>query len=183
MEYIKNKISPHQIKGGQANDILTTNADGKVVWQAPANQAGGASITRENLTHVGQIIISTTLDTADKVSAFYGGVWMSFAEGRTIVGMGSNGETNYQTLEEKGGSDNVTLTVAQMPSHSHWAHTRVLTTWHDNNHPVRRDGTSAGSDQSDGEYTYDRETDYTGGNQPHENRPAYITAYIWKRVL
>lgn len=46
--------------------------------------------------------------------------WTTFAgaAGRVIVGVGNNGETNY-ALNNSGGAENISLTVAQMPAHTH----------------------------------------------------------------
>ena len=56
-------------------------------------------------SHVGQIIMSTTLDTAAKVQAIYGGTWVAWGAGRVPIGVGSNGTTNYSTPNSTGGSE------------------------------------------------------------------------------
>lgn len=50
--------------------------------------------------------MSTTLDTAAKVKAIYGGTWEAWGGGRVPIGVGSNGTTNYSTPEATGGSEN-----------------------------------------------------------------------------
>lgn len=70
-------------------------------------------------SHVGQIIMTTTLNTAAKVQAIYGGTWVAWGAGRVPVGIGSNGTTNYSTVEATGGEEKHTLTIAEMPSHTH----------------------------------------------------------------
>lgn len=56
-------------------------------------------------SHVGQIIMSITLDTAAKVQAIYGGTWVSWGAGRVPVGVGSNGTTNYTSANTTGGAE------------------------------------------------------------------------------
>ena len=126
-------------------------------------------------SHVGQIIISTTLATPEAVEAIYGGKWILWGEGRVIVGVGNNGTNNYTTSEIKGGSDNVVLTTQQMPRHNHgsfWVGAGSQNgNWGAFNDGRKRDN------------AWFLSTNYTGGDQPHENRPSFITAYQWKRVL
>lgn len=56
-------------------------------------------------SHVGQIIMSTTLNTAAKVKAIYGGTWVAWGAGRVPIGVGSNGTTNYSSANATGGSE------------------------------------------------------------------------------
>lgn len=46
-------------------------------------------------------------------STLFGGTWEQFAQGRVLLGVGSNGETNYTTAEQTGGSEN------SVASHTH----------------------------------------------------------------
>ena len=130
-------------------------------------------------SHVGQIIHSTTLTTAGAVQAIYGGTWVAWGTGRVLVGMGSNGTNNYTTVEATGGSDAVTLTTAQLPSHNHSL-------------PESRSGSAANPGTFIG-YPYSNSggtatasatgTGSNGSGNSHENRQSYITAYMWKRTV
>ena len=84
---------------------------------------------------------------------------------RFIVGAGGD-----YTVGNTGGSEEVTLTIEQIPSHSHAI----------NHTPGNTSGTSGsrlGSNFDD--YTIASQS--TGGDQPHENRPPYYAlAYIMK---
>lgn len=51
-------------------------------------------------------------------SAFMGGTWDRFANGRTLVGV-NEGDADFSTVEKTGGVKDVTLTEAQLPSHAH----------------------------------------------------------------
>ncbi len=72
---------------------------------------------------VGSIYISTKDDTVQKVKSKFGGEWEAYSQGRTLVGVGTttdeNGNALVYTLNETGGSSLISLTTANLPSHSH----------------------------------------------------------------
>lgn len=143
-------------------------------------------------SHVGSIIHSTTLTTASAVQAIYGGTWVAWGTGRVLVGMGSNGTTNYTTVEATGGAESVALTNAQMPVHS------IGMSHHgDEGGSVVRGfsgtgGTTGGSwigstyrapnGQTGGAGSYYNPSVTWGSGSSHENRMPYQTAYMWKRT-
>jgi len=132
---------------------------------------------------VGSIFMTVSHDTATKVrDALGGGTWVQWGKGRMPIGMGSNGTTNYSSIEATGGSERVTLTTSQMPKHSHGLSKQVPYGTPYNN----TSGTSAGA----GGGTFYGETynppwtvNEAGGSSSHENRPPYITVYMWKRTV
>ncbi len=78
---------------------------------------------------IGSIYISATLSTVDQVREALGGEWEVYGDGRTLVGVGNNGTSNY-IAGTTGGSETIsytpggtigstTLTADQIPSHSH----------------------------------------------------------------
>ena len=73
-----------------------------------------------NLTYpVGSIYMSTEDDTVEKVQERFGGTWVKYSSGTTLVG---DDGTNYITNDEtkgNGGSSTVTLSTSNLPSHSH----------------------------------------------------------------
>ena len=143
--------------------------------------------------HVGQIIMTTTLNTAAKVQAIYGGTWVAWGAGRVPVGIGSNGTTNYSTVEETGGEEKHKLTVAEMPSHTHTQNSHSHTTYNKWNSYGAGDCSGYGyKSPANGSDQDGWQQDYTGGttatnqntssNGSHENRQTYITVYMWKRT-
>jgi len=144
-------------------------------------------------SHVGQIIMTTTLNTAAKVQAIYGGTWVAWGAGRVPIGIGSNGTTNYSTVEATGGEEKHTLTIAEMPSHTHTQNSHSHTTYNKWNSYGAGDCSAYGyKSPANGSSQDGWQQDYTGGttatNQntggggSHENRQPYITVYMWKRT-
>lgn len=82
-------------------------------------------ISLDDVYPVGSIYITVTEDTVAKVQAKFGGTWEAFGQGRTLVGMGSNGTTNYSTVAATGGQETINLAHSHtVDSHSHtMAHT------------------------------------------------------------
>src|SRR5574344_992477 len=72
---------------------------------------------------VGSIYISTS---STNPSSLYGGTWVSYGQGRTLIGVGSGTDTNgtVQTfnVNQTGGEYTHTLTIAEMPNHTHGIH-------------------------------------------------------------
>ena len=72
---------------------------------------------------IGSIYMSTEDDTIEKVQEKFGGKWERYAEGTTIVSVGtytdSKGNINSYTKNTQGGSNNVTLTANNLPAHTH----------------------------------------------------------------
>lgn len=102
-----------------------------------------------------------------------GGTWIKFGAGRCLVGVDTS-QTEFNAVEKTGGEKTHTLTIDEMPSHSH-------------NMKVKQNASSF----SDGYPTAGNTYDYfesnspiiaTGGNQPHNNLQPYITCYMWKRI-
>ena len=65
-------------------------------------------------SHVGMIIHSTTLDSMEKVIDIYGGTTWVKIEGQFLLGQSSS-----YAINSTGGSTTNTLSVANLPSHSH----------------------------------------------------------------
>ncbi len=63
---------------------------------------------------VGSIYISTTDDTIDKVKERFGGTWVKYSEGTTLVGANASYAVN-----STGGSSTVSLNAANLPNHTH----------------------------------------------------------------
>jgi hypothetical protein len=117
---------------------------------------------------VGSVYINAAVSTNPGTLLGFG-TWAAFGAGRVLVGLDA-GDTDFDTVEETGGAKTHTLTVDEMPSHTH---------------------TQAGSDNSaplefgnptDDFGEVDSQTGATGGGQPHNNLQPYIVVYMWKRT-
>ena len=118
---------------------------------------------------IGSIYISTQ---ATNPSEFLGGTWESYGQGRTLVGAGTSDKTF--TAGETGGESTHTLTIAEMPRHTH--------SWKGYYYNIfdTSGAMTLGSEQ--GTHWGDQETTPTGDSQAHNNLQPYIVTYMWKRV-
>ena len=108
-------------------------------------------------------------------SLLFGGTWTEWGSGKVPVGFDST-QTEFNEIEKTGGEKTHTLTVEQMPSHTH----DII-----NGSYVRRNVASP-NNMAAGTYgyqgIYDLSNSYTGGGQAHNNLQPYITCYMWKRT-
>ena len=65
---------------------------------------------------VGSIYISTTYSTIEEVTNAIGGEWEKYAQGRTIIGEGTDESGNIYQSGQKGGNKSVTLSSSNIPS-------------------------------------------------------------------
>lgn len=138
-----------------------------------------ASGGRKGLTHIGQIILSTTLDTVDKVIEFYGGEWEPFGAGQVLVGAGTipatkeGEEDRVFTAGNTGGEYEHTLTTDEMPAHTHSEH--GLGYLYDGGATFNNKSGVRG-------YSWGNTTGSAGGGKPHNNMQPYVVVYMWRRV-
>ena len=142
-----------------------------------------AFLTAQGAYPVGSIYLS--VNDVDPATLF-GGTWERISQGRFLIGAGANvanttdywgsypaGKENFPA-GEMGGEVEHTLTVDEMPSHTHserleWSNTKAwgLTGTGEGANAVVDQGTA---------------TEATGGGKPHSNMPPYLVVYMWKRV-
>ena len=121
---------------------------------------------------VGSIYISTV--STNPATLLGTGTWSAFAAGRTLVGINS-GDTDFDTVEETGGAKTHTLTVDEIPSHTH-------NSQYDNRTPDGIDSGGAGSEIGGRGTDNFFATTATGGGNAHNNLQPYIVTYMWKRT-
>lgn len=121
---------------------------------------------REQYYPVGTIYISTTERSPANT---IGGTWERYAQGRALFGVGSEKAFWAGTT---GGEAEHTLTIDEMPKHSHKVFTPngYATVYPDSGHAVI-DPKNFGGNSSE-----------TGGGKPHNNLPPYVAVYIWRRI-
>jgi microcystin-dependent protein len=129
------------------------------------------------------------------------GTWSAFGAGRVLVGRDGN-DTDFDTAEETGGAKTVTLTEAQIPSHTHVQnshnHTQDAHLHAQQRFPTATgastgftvdtsmSGTPAAANNT-GSTTATNQAatatnQNTGGGGAHNNLQPYIVVYMWKRT-
>lgn len=100
------------------------------------------------------------------------GTWAAFGAGKVMVGIDS-GDTDFDTVEETGGAKTHTLSIAEMPAHTHATEGNDS---HDPGSGVPYVDTKSGSTPNS------NATTSTGGGGAHNNLQPYIVVYMWKRT-
>lgn len=133
---------------------------------------------RENMqAHKVGDIYTTTLAHANAaaVATHHGyGVWERYAEGRTLVGFSTKtaDPSDYKTMGNEFGENEHTLTIEQMPSHSHTA----------DMHAGSIDGVTRAGTQNTSSSAANIETDSVGGGAAHNNiQPSRVVGH-WLRT-
>ena len=153
---------------------LATNAEA-IAGTDAARAVTPATLTAALLGRVypvGSIFMSTVNTNP---GTYLGGTWVAWGTGRVPVGV-DTGQTEFNTVEKTGGAKTHTLSIAEMPAHTHPL--------------VGSNGGSANlgpsvTSNSNG----DRATALpgglatsTGGGGAHNNLQPYITCYMFKRT-
>ena len=116
---------------------------------------------------VGSIYISVVNTNP---SSLFGGTWVAFASGRTLVGVDTS-QSDFSTVQKTGGSSTVTLTTSQMPSHTHSiSHTHGL-----NSHKHSFSATTSSSGSHAHNWSYD--FDAAAGSARYSPHRAYGAGY------
>ena len=110
---------------------------------------------------VGSIYMSVN---ATSPATLFGGTWDQLDEGRVLIGCNAT-----YPAGSTGGEFEHTLTVDEMPSHSHTGFTN-------------RGGYDRGGGGSYAHIDGSSHTSSTGGSQPHNNMQPYLSVYMWKRT-
>ena len=96
------------------------------------------------------------------------GTWAAYGGGRVMVGVHSSG--TFDGLNETGGAETHTMSVAEMPAHTHSIEPGIT-----------GDGGATGSAGVRVTHSANN-TSSTGGGGAHNNIQPYITVYMWKRT-
>ncbi len=156
LDKIRNKIG---------NTDIDTIGDGTLTGAIDTHNSAINNL-KSNVSHVGMIIHSTTLNTMEKVTAVYGGTAWIQIQGRFLLGA-SSGYPNRGV----GGEATHKLTVSELPSHTHQINREYInvTSGATSNLSISGSASQATSGA-------------TGGNVAHNNMPPYYTVYIWERT-
>lgn len=163
--YIKTEIAKTNVPiGGSTNQVLIKKS-------ATNNDVGWKSML-DLVYPIGAIYMSVNKTNP---STFFGGTWEPWGEGRVPVGVDST-QSEFMNVETEGGEKTHKLTIDEIPGHYH-VYDRRLLYWGE----AELAG-AIGTGQANGGQSSRSNTQFTGGDQPHNNLQPYITCYMWKRT-
>ena len=110
-------------------------------------------------------------------SVFFGGTWERIAKGKTLVGVDEN-DTDFNISSKTGGEKTHTLTIDEIPSHSHDALIHSGGSQGTLGFMGLINGTSSSTLVGGSTFGIKNK----GGNQPHNNMQPYYTCYIFVRT-
>jgi len=156
----------------EAFSATTANA-GTNTTQVATTAFVTAALAAQVAYPVGAIFTTTTAyaNSAAVVAAVGGTTWTAFGAGKVLVGVDGS-DSDFNTVEETGGAKTHTLTISEMPSHTHSYDRQNTSTDNISIHDITRT-TGGNSSATSGS---------TGGGTAHNNLQPYITVYMWKRT-
>ena len=168
------------------NNKFSLDSEGNMSVKSITSEKPIGTITFNDIYPVGSIYLSVN---GTNPTNYFWGTWTLFGEGRTLVCVSSN-EGEFNTVEKTGGEKYHTLSEDEMPNHQH-GNIRLtkqyfITAWNDykgNAKAFNIDGDyHTNVSNYGGGVSNSFDTDFRGGDKPHNNMMPYITCYIWKRV-
>lgn len=114
-------------------------------------------------------------------SQLFGGTWIAWGSGKVPVGVDTS-DTNFNTVEKTGGEKTHTLTVEEMPKHSHNVICEFGANPDSNMHPGKGGYAQVAGSTSTTRISRANSISNTGSGAAHNNLQPYITCYMWKRT-
>ena len=157
--------------GGEVTPALATGITAAEVWNL---------IKAEALNSTYPIGAIYTAITSGSPQAVFGGTWVSFGQGRVLVGHDDAASPDSDFVASStdgssvlvGGAKTHTLSINEMPAHTHSI----------NGVENPRGSGANGSEDGDSSFTSSLTTNSTGGGQAHNNLQPYVVVYMWKRT-
>jgi len=147
----------------------TVTAAGNINTTGGQLQLNGTNFF-DKIYPVGSIYINASNSTNPGTLLGFG-TWAAFGAGKVPVGIDSS-DSDFDTAEETGGSKTHTLSVSELPAHTHTVETKV-SSGINGTFPLGSSGsTSQGT----------RATSSTGSGAAHNILQPYIVVYMWKRT-
>lgn len=167
IEYNKYNTLPEQVEENRINiqNAVETSDIALAIAEEVKKQINEMELdTLKKVYGVGSIYMSTN---ATSPAELFGGTWEQIKD-RFLLACGDN-----YSAGATGGSATHTLTINEMPSHTH-----------------KQSGSASGINQDgnilqigySGNLKEVADATLTGGGQAHNNMPPYLAVYIWKRV-
>ena len=156
----------------EAFSATTANA-GTNTTQVATTAFVGTALTAATINAlvypVGSIYFNAAVATNPNTLLGFG-TWAAYGGGRVMVGVHSSG--TFDGLNETGGAETHTLSVAELPAHTHSYDRQNTSTDNISIHDITRT-TGGNSSATSGS---------TGSGSAHNNIQPYITVYMWKRT-
>ena len=161
------------------NGIAATQSAGNNTTKVATTAFVTAAVAALNAAAINAIVypvgsIYTNMAVATNPNSLLGmGTWVAYAEGRVLVGKAGSG--TFDTLDESLGAETTTLTVANLPAHTH------------TNNVSTGSGLSAPGNPAYGGFASltsasSVASGSTGGGTAHTNLQPSVTVYMWKRT-
>jgi hypothetical protein len=155
---------------GEVTPVLATGVTAVEVWGLVKSAA------LDSIYPVGAIY---TAITSGSPATVFGGTWVSFGQGRVLVGHDDAADPDTDFVAPSGDGSSVllggakthTLSVDEIPSHTHGF---TLENARGTGAEGSEDGASSFSTVN---------TDATGGGGAHNNLQPYVVVYMWKRTV
>lgn len=122
----------------------------------------------------------------DDHSNYLGFTWERIASGKMLVGIDS-ADTDFNTIGKTGGEKEHTLTINEMPAHSHKLQGNTNVVFDESSiYPYLLASAKRGYVNGDSVVLGDgytiNDTTNTGGGQSHNNMPPYQVVALWQRI-
>ena len=170
---VKTAVNSKADLNGSATETFSavTAASGTNTTQVATTAFVTTAVAAINVYPIGSIFTTVTAyaNSAAVVAVIGGTTWVSFAAGKMLVGV-DTGDTDFDTVEETGGAKTHTLSIDEMPAHTH---ARGDGTTFENGPISATTSSTSGAGQP---------TSSTGGGNAHSIMNPYITVYMWKRT-
>ena len=158
---------PTQSAGNNTTRVATT------AFVTAATAAISAAFINNLVYPVGSIY--TNMAVATNPATLLGmGTWVAYAAGRVLVGKAGSG--TFDTLNENLGAETHTLSVAELPAHTH------TTSGSRSGIAGNPNANSLPADNASGVNQTTNTSDSTGGGTAHSNLQPSVTVYMWKRT-
>jgi len=172
---VKTAVNSKANLGGSASQaFLSTTANAGTNTTQVATTAFVTSALAAQVAYpVGAIFTTTTVyaNSAAVVVAIGGTTWTAFGAGKVLVGVDAS-DADFNTVEETGGAKTHTLSIAELPAHTHSYDRQNTSTDNISIDDITRT-TGGNSSATSGS---------TGSGSAHNNVQPYITVYMWKRT-
>lgn len=156
--------------GGEVTPVLATGITALEIWNLVKASA------LNSIYPIGAIYTAITSGSPETV---FGGTWVSFGQGRVLVGHDDAASPDSDFVASStdgssvlvGGAKTHTLSIAEIPSHTH-----SISNFED---PTGTGSTGSANGASSFSTV---NTNATGGGQAHNIIQPYVVVYMWKRT-